>query len=100
MLMPFDSPSQVGRTKITAAYRAYFKVYKCDLTTENQELEIAGDWAFLRGAFTTVVTPKAGGPLQGTHGKFLIIVRRGADGVWRFSRDMFSPDSPVPPDQK
>jgi uncharacterized protein (TIGR02246 family) len=97
LLMPPDNPSQVGRPAIAAVYRTYFKDFKCDFKSDVQELEIAGDWAFLRGAFTTVVTPKAGGPQQGGHGKFLVIVRRGADGTWRFARDMFSPDSPLPP---
>jgi len=97
LLMPPDNPSQVGRAAIAAVYRAYFKDFKCSIKTEVQEVEVAGDWAFMRGLFTTVVTPKAGGPLQGGHGKYLVIARRGADGVWRFARDMFSTDSPLPP---
>ena len=96
MLMGPDSPSLVGRAAIAELYRKYFKDRKINLKTEVQEAEVAGDWAFLRGVFTITVTPKAGGETIVNHGKYLAIVRRGADGVWRFSRDMFSPDQPAP----
>jgi uncharacterized protein (TIGR02246 family) len=93
LLMPPNSPSLVGRAAIAEVYRPAFKDLKISLKTEVQEVEVAGDWAFLRGLFTTTATPKAGGETRVNHGKYLVVARRGADGVWRFARDMYSMDA-------
>jgi uncharacterized protein (TIGR02246 family) len=97
MLMPPSAPSLVGRAAIADSYRAFFQGFKCIVKTEPQEVEVAGDWAVLRGVLTSTVTPKAGGEPHVNHGKYIAIARRGADGVWRFSRDIYNMDSPPGP---
>jgi uncharacterized protein (TIGR02246 family) len=93
-LMPPNSPSLVGRAAIADLYKRFFKDFKCALKTEIQEVEVAGDWAYVRGLLTSTVTPKDGGEPHTNHGKYLVVARRGADGVWRFARDMYSMDAP------
>jgi ketosteroid isomerase-like protein len=51
--------------------------------------------AYQRGTFTVAATVKTGGPTHTTHGNFLRIYRRQADGSWRMTRDMFSGDQPA-----
>jgi len=94
MLMAPSNPSIVGRAQIADLYRAIFKQYNCTLKTEVQEAEVNGDWAFVRGVLTSTLTAKAGGETHVSHGKYIAIVRRGADGVWRFSRDIYNMDQP------
>jgi uncharacterized protein (TIGR02246 family) len=93
-LMPPNSPSLVGRAAIADLYRAFFKDFKCTLKTEIQEVVVAGDWAFVRGLLTSTVTPKDGSAPHTNHGKYLVVARRGADGVWRFARDSYNMDQP------
>jgi uncharacterized protein (TIGR02246 family) len=94
VLMPPYRPSLIGRAAIAELYRAVFKDYKCALETHVEEIEVAGDWAWLRGTMTSSVTPKAGGETHVSKGKYLVVARKGADGVWRFARDMYSSDQP------
>jgi uncharacterized protein (TIGR02246 family) len=93
-LMPPNSPSLVGRAAIADLYKAFFKDYRCALKTEIQEVEVAGDWAYVRGLLTSTVAPKDGGEPHTNHGKYLVVARRGTDGVWRFARDSYNMDQP------
>ena len=86
--------SLVGRAAIADLYKAFFKDFRCALKTEIQEVEVAGDWAFVRGLLTSTVTPKDGGEPHTNHGKYLVVARRGTDGVWRFARDSYNMDQP------
>jgi ketosteroid isomerase-like protein len=52
------------------------------------ETVIAGDWAFQRGIERIRVVPKGGGAAQETAQRALLILRRGADGRWRYARGM------------
>jgi uncharacterized protein (TIGR02246 family) len=94
MLLAPSNPSIVGRAQIADLYRAIFKDYKCTLKTEVQEAEVNGDWAFVRGVLTSTIAAKAGGEPHVSHGKYIAVVRRGADGVWRFSHDIYNTDQP------
>ena len=56
-------------------------------TSEIQELQVMGDWAYLRNHLTMTVIPPGGGePIQRS-GHTLTILRREADGKWRLARD-------------
>jgi uncharacterized protein (TIGR02246 family) len=94
LLLPQGAPAVSGRAAIADLYRTVFKDYRCELETEIEEVEIAGDWAFVRGRLQSTVTPKAGGDPMVSHGKYLAIVRRGPGGVWRFARDIYNMDHP------
>jgi ketosteroid isomerase-like protein len=61
------------------------------------ETVIAGDMAYQRGTFTVAATPRTGGETRHTHGNFLRIYRRQADGSWQMTRDMFSSDQAASP---
>jgi len=52
------------------------------------ETVIAGDWAFQRGIERIRVVPKGGGASQENAQRALLILRRGADGRWRYARGM------------
>ena len=94
LLLPQGAPAVSGRAAIADLYRTVFKDYRCELKTEIEEVEIAGDWAFVRGRLQSTVTPKAGGDPMVSRGKYLAIVRRGPGGVWRFARDIYNMDHP------
>ena len=50
------------------------------------EVAILGDLAFDRGTFAFDVLRKSGGPTTHVTGKYLWLLRREGDGVWRMSR--------------
>ena len=51
-----------------------------------EELEVLGDWAYLRNHIEVTVTPPGGTPNRRS-GYTLTILRREADGQWRLARD-------------
>ena len=57
-----------------------------DGRAEVREIEVAGDWAWIRNFIELTVTPPGGEPVRRA-GWTLSILCKGADGRWRLSRD-------------
>jgi uncharacterized protein (TIGR02246 family) len=55
-------------------------------TSEIRELQVLGDWAYLRGHLQVSMTTPAGNTTRRA-GYTLTILRKGADGKWRVARD-------------
>lgn len=51
------------------------------------ELQVLGDWAFLRTHLEVTVTPKDGSPPMRRAGNTLTILRKETDGRWLLARD-------------
>ena len=56
-----------------------------DGTSEIQEIQVAGDWAFMWTKLSVTVTPAGGSPMRRT-GHTLTVLRRD-HGRWRLARD-------------
>ena len=56
-------------------------------TSDIQEIQVMGDWAYLRNHLTMTVTPPGGGKTVRRSGYTLTILRKEADGKWRLARD-------------
>ena len=53
---------------------------------EVKEIEVAGEWAWIRNRIEVVMTPPGGETLRRS-GYTLTILKKGADGRWRLFRD-------------
>lgn len=85
-----------GRSAILSYFKGFFSEFEqkgFDLTSD--EIEVAGPWAFDRGTYRWQAVPRAGGDRIEDHGKYLVILRRQADGSWRVARDMDNSDRPL-----
>ncbi len=51
-----------------------------------RELQVLGDWAYLRNLIEITITPPGGEPSRRS-GYTLTILRKGADGKWLLARD-------------
>ncbi|MEM5437401.1 SgcJ/EcaC family oxidoreductase [Paraburkholderia diazotrophica] len=51
------------------------------------ELQVLGDWAFLRTHLEVTITPKDGSPPMHRAGNTLTILRKETDGRWLLARD-------------
>ena len=51
-----------------------------------QEIEVLGDWAFVRGELTVHATTPDGTEIKRA-GSVMSLFRRGPDGKWRIARD-------------
>lgn len=59
---------------------------KIDGTSEIAELQILGDWAFIRNHIDLIATPPDGKTVHRS-GYTLTLLRKEADGKWRLARD-------------
>jgi len=55
-------------------------------TSEILELQVLGDWAFIRTHIDMTITPPAQDPVRRS-GKTLSLLRKDSDGRWRLARD-------------
>jgi uncharacterized protein (TIGR02246 family) len=82
-------PPLVGKEAFAAAARAQAGGHtapQIDGRSEVQEVQVLGDWAFLRTALTVTVTPPGGGPAITRSGHTLSILQR-QNGRWVLARD-------------
>jgi|WetSurMetagenome_2_1015567.scaffolds.fasta_scaffold89913_2 uncharacterized protein (TIGR02246 family) len=88
-----------GKQAIQASYEAMFKEnagkVAVTLVLTPLETQVAGDWAFDRGNATSTITPKSGKPMEQA-GKYLVIVKRQADGSWKLHREISNMNNPPP----
>jgi ketosteroid isomerase-like protein len=68
-------------------YSRFFPQFSSVEQTANpEEVEVAGDWAFIWGTESFVLVPQAGGAAIRMQGKGMTILRRQSDGSWKFAR--------------
>jgi uncharacterized protein (TIGR02246 family) len=97
--MPPNGLAVVGSQGIRSYYEEWFQEETLDVAVIPKEIEVAGDWAYAWGTYEASVTPSDGQGSRTDRGKFLNIYRKGADGSWRFHRNIWNSDLPIPTDQ-
>jgi ketosteroid isomerase-like protein len=96
VLMPPNGPPVSGREAIGSWNRAISRQFRIqEYRSVDDEVVVAGDWAFRRASIDWTVAPVAGGQPVRDSGKYIIIYRRQKDRSWRVARDMWSSNSPV-----
>jgi uncharacterized protein (TIGR02246 family) len=95
VITPPGRPSIVGKEEIRRLSHEYSATYeeKCSLVYD--EVETAGHWGFARATVSATRTSKSGGGVEKMSLNNLWIVKRQADGAWKFWRIMFN--SSIPP---
>lgn len=95
VLMPPNASAVIGRQAIMEWFGGA-GVQISAFTGASASIEGTEDLAYNRGTYSlTFVPPGAARPMT-EKGKYLWIVRKGADGVWRISADIWNSDSPLP----
>lgn len=81
-------PLRIGMKQIREAMRATFELYDtCNLTIHMEEVRIIGWWAYSYGTFTFGMTSKDRGESANCGGKFLDILVKQTDGLWKIAID-------------
>jgi uncharacterized protein (TIGR02246 family) len=88
-----------GRAAITAGLQPQFDstsfTAREDITEE--VIPVGPDYAFEVGHYSATGTLKAGGAARATAGRYIVLWRKDADGVWRAHRDLGTDAAPAQP---
>lgn len=81
------APAVTTREGLVEVARAGFR-HAAAIDIEPVEIEVVGDWAFVRAAVTGKVTLHRSGDVVEVDVKQLVIYRRQPDGQWKIARMM------------
>jgi uncharacterized protein (TIGR02246 family) len=92
--MPPEEPARNGSEQIRAVMEPALALFNAVVPIYPQEAEITGDWAFGRADWSLSLTPKEGGATTTFFGKGLDVLKRQADGSWKYYISCWSYNGP------
>ena len=90
--------SITGRDAIVKNVTGLFSAYNVTLTLTADETRQMGDFAYDWGRFKFEATAKAEGTpaIPTDEGRYLVLLKKDADGQWRVQRDIGNSSMPMP----
>ncbi len=96
VLLPAGQPPVVGKEDALTWAQSFFDEFTVDeFTSPVDEVVVANDWAFARGPFSWILSPKAGGDPVQDSGNFMVIWHRAPDGSWKRARVIWNTYNPA-----
>ena len=90
LLMAPGKPAASGKASVQTYYQSIFDEYSTQLESHYEEVEVSGNLAYGRGfAKVTLVPKKGGAPLVST-AKYLNILKKQPDGMWKTTHDIWN----------
>jgi ketosteroid isomerase-like protein len=91
VLMPPNEPVLRGKAAVREWYdRLVSQFHTSGLTIADREVVIGGDWATEIAGFEWTLVPVTGGAASVERGSYVQVWHRGADGRWRFTRELWN----------
>jgi uncharacterized protein (TIGR02246 family) len=94
VMLPPDATRVAGRSAIEALWKSWIDDGLKNLTLKSTEIESSGDLAYEVGEFSLQVPAEGGGNPTISPGNYLVVWKRGADGVRRLKVDTWN-DAPA-----
>jgi uncharacterized protein (TIGR02246 family) len=98
IIMPPNRPSIVGAEQLRRLSHEYHSTFELKYNLAYDEVETVGHLGFARSTVTGTRTSKSDGRVEKLAWRNLWIVKRQADGKWKFWRIMFNSPIPSPAD--
>ncbi len=95
-LFPPNAPALTNKLAIRQWNAPLFEQFDLHEETGDREVEVAGDWGYIRAHWTWTKTPKGGGKEVKDTGNSIWIVRRQLKGSWKITRAIWNSDNPIP----
>lgn len=93
VLLQPNGPALTGKAAITESMKQFPPLSGVKFT--HTSVDGAGDLAWAQGTYELTMTPPGAAAIS-DRGKFIEIWRKGADGAWKVSRDIYNSDLPMP----
>jgi uncharacterized protein (TIGR02246 family) len=94
LLMPPNTGPLRGRAAVVAYFEGLLKAGKVSLEVRSGVAHSDGDLGYDGGQYAFELTPAQGSPTRDS-GKYLVVLKRGADGKWRMAVDTWNSDLAV-----
>jgi len=95
---PNMQPTGTGTDGITAGFKGLFDQYTiADATITGVKTEVSGNLGYDIGTFRFTGVPKAKGDTLKSEGRYVVVLRKQADGTWKLVADMDNTSAPVAP---
>ena len=93
VMMPPNEAHVIGKEAIRAWGQPYFDQFDMKEALRPTEIQVAGDWAFVRLEGTFQATPKGGGEPAEEAIKAIWILERQSDGSWKAARTIWNSEA-------
>lgn len=90
VLMAPGKPASVGKAAVQDYYQSIFNEYSTQLESHYEEVEVSGKMAYGRGFAKVTLIPKKGGAAITSTAKYLNILEKQDDGVWKTTHDIWN----------
>ena len=94
VIMPPDRPSIMGKEVLRRLSLDYHSKFKLNYNLVYDEVLVKGDWAFARATANGTRTALSDGSVEKLLWRNLWILKRQADGKWKFWRIIFNSAGP------
>ena len=94
-----DAPTSRGKQALEDFYRGLFEQFSVEGTWPvegTEEIVVADGWAFHLSEYILRISPKAGGEATEERGKIIMICQQQPGGSWKFAREIWNRNSPLP----
>jgi len=99
--IPPNEPALIGKEAIRGNFQQSFDQFTEESDSVVENVKIGGDLAFVRGTWTDILTPKAGGESLNLNGSFVAINQKQPDGSWKTICEIWSNEQLIfPPQEK
>lgn len=96
IVMVPNLPALTTKLAIRQWNEPIFEQFDLHEESDFREVEVAGDWGYIRAHWIWTQTPKSGGSSVKYTGHSIWIVRRQPNGSWKITRGIFNYDNPIP----
>ena len=96
VLMPPNQEMVRGRAQIQAYWQGLLDGGAKDVSLSTTHVATSGDVGYEGGTYQFTMAPAGAQPVT-DRGKYVVGMRRQADGKWRMTHDVFNSDLPCPP---
>ena len=76
-------PTLVGASAVQEGLMGLFQQNSAQIEITGEKTDVSGDMAYDRGTYRNTITPKAGGAAMTEEGRYLVVLKRQADGSWK-----------------
>ena len=94
ILMQPNTPPVVGKAQMRERLQFFNEVSVSNVNVTIDELEVAGDWAYIRQTFKSTWAARDGSEAEDEDGKEIMILKRQPDNTWRIARYIWNTNLP------